>query len=117
MFSDEFDDEKSLLEVQKTPKNIDDLVINFNEEPNKSQKQLSKLITLISTHVQTRTSFLHSINSSSDQSLSQIKDLFDHSHQMESCDSEEKAILLFNAFGKVTSILYDIQSICELLKK
>ena len=34
--SNEFDDEKQLLEVQKGAKNNDDFRINFNEEPNKS---------------------------------------------------------------------------------
>jgi len=32
-------------------------------------------------------------------------------------ESEERAMLLFQCFTKKTSVIYDVQSLCELLKK
>lgn len=55
----DFDDAKSLLEIESTlPKTKDEeepveqeFIVNFQKEPKKSQKQLLKLISMLKTHI------------------------------------------------------------------
>lgn len=53
-YSPEFDDQSSLLDLQKinTHKtNYDEFKVNFREEPNKSSKQIIKLVRLFEKEV------------------------------------------------------------------
>ena len=47
--SSEFDDQNTLLELQKiipSKNNYEEFTVNFNDEPNKSQKQILKLVKM-----------------------------------------------------------------------
>lgn len=65
----EFDDAKSLLEIERAhPKTKEEgepaeeeLVINFQKEPKKSQKQLLKLIQMLKTHIMPHDEFIEMV--------------------------------------------------------
>lgn len=94
--------------------------INFNEEPNKSQKQILKLVAVFERHVQTRSEYIKQLKSSSAEEEDEISIPEVEASEFKSIfagECEERAMLLFQAFNKKTSIIYDVQSLCELLKK
>ena len=104
--SAEFD--AALMELQRlhpTKDNFEEFNLNFNDEPQKSQKQLLKLVRVFQREVQTRSHYLQELN-----------DTEAHKEDLTS-DSEEKAALLFLTFHKRTSVLYDVQSMRTLLLK
>ena len=119
--SDEFDDSNTLLELQKiaaAKNNYENFPVNFIEEPNKSQKQILKLIKMFEKNVQTRSQYIKEnadVNVADDEIIvpnmhkEQVQRIFQN-------DCEERAILLFQTFHRKTSVIYDVQSMCTLLK-
>ena len=55
--SRDFDDANSLMEIQRFKTGEHEITLNFNDEPNKSQKQIMKIIKMINT-VETRAHFI-----------------------------------------------------------
>lgn len=63
----DFDDASALLEIQKVPKavkdqegdqhNLEEIAVNFLNEPNKSKKQLGKLVAVVTDFVMRRSEF------------------------------------------------------------
>jgi hypothetical protein len=106
--SPSFDDETSLMEVQKfsarKQEEEQDIIINFNEEPNKSQKQIMKIIKTMSL-VQTRSKFLEGLSADAIESLKEGEESL---NTEPSRDTEEKASLIFQCFNRKTSVIYDI---------
>ena len=99
----DFDDNNSLLEIQKIGKNPDEeLVINFISEKNKSKKQLTKLLSVVTKHIGSRADYQALIKSSNPQ------DVVLPEPNSQSNIQEEKALILAGVFGKKTSVIFDI---------
>jgi hypothetical protein len=100
-----FDDENSLMEIQRFKKEEEqEIVLNFNEEPNKSQKQILKLIKTINM-VQTRANFYSTLSAETLESMKEDQKLLNIET---TSDSEEKAALIYQGFHHKTSVIYDI---------
>lgn len=112
--STEFDDQNSLLELQKInpqKNNYDEFSVNFQEEPNKSQKQLLRLVRLFEKDVQTRSQYLTQINKVLDEEPEDM--IVPNMERLEiskilTQDCEERAALLFETFFRLTSVVYDV---------
>ena len=94
--------------------------MNFNEEPNKSQKQILKLVRLFISEIQTRSQYLKQLNHVMEEELEDI--VVPNMEKAEVSrilrqDCEERATLLFETFFRLTSVVFDAQSMVELLKR
>jgi hypothetical protein len=96
-----------LQKIHPTKNNYDEFVLNFNEEPNKSQKQIHKLIKMFAKHVQTRSEYIKKMFPQEDQIHIPNMDQEEVSRIIHN-DTEEKAMLLFSTYHKKTSVLYDV---------
>lgn len=123
--SSEFDDQNSLLELQKINAQkvkFDEFKVNFTEEPNKSQKQMLKLVRLFQKEVQTKSQYLKQIHHANEQGAAE-EDLVVPNIDKEEVqailhrDCEERAGLMFDTFNKLTSVVFDIESMVCILKK
>ncbi|CDW82490.1 UNKNOWN [Stylonychia lemnae] len=119
--SDEFDDVSTLLELQKVnpqkglPENF---TLNYEDEPNKSQKQLIKLIKMFEKHVQTGAQLLTVNGRVEDQNELAVTNISkDELQRRIENEQEERAVLLFQTFQRRTSVMFDVQSMTHLLKK
>lgn len=121
--SSDFDDQSSLLDLQKinTHKiNYDEFKVNFREEPNKSQKQILKLVRMFEKEVQTKSQYLKQINRANDKGEEDLVVPHTDKEEVQSIlrqDCEERAVLLFETFNRLTSVLFDLESMVCLLKK
>jgi hypothetical protein len=124
--SDDFDDQNSLLELQKinpAKSNFDEFRVNFNEEPSKSQKQILKLVRLFHQNVQTRSQYLKQINKAMEKDEKPDEEIIVPNIEQEEVraivqqDCEERASLLFETFSRLTSVVYDFESMVSIMKK
>jgi len=127
-----------LLEIQKAPKaakdqegdqqNLEEIVINFQNEPNKSKKQLAKLVAVVSDFVMKRAEFFSVVKQNAgasgdfiivdeDDKKSYLSRMLANGAKVEESEAEEKAYILALVFGKITSVVFDARSICELFSK
>lgn len=94
--------------------------MNFNEEPNKSQKQILKLVRLFISEIQTRSQYLKQLNHVMEEEPEDIvvpnMEKGEVSRILRQ-DCEERATLLFETFFRLTSVVFDAQSMVELLKR
>ncbi len=72
-----------------------------------------KLIKTINI-VQTRSKFMEGLTA---ETIANLKEEQESLNVEVSRDPEEKAALIFQCFSRKTSVIYDIQSLCEILKK
>ena len=81
------------------------------------------LIDLIDHHVQTKSTYLKEIKGEEAFANSDLDHLSSSTLGENPLgdfvlrESEEKALLIFQCFGRKTSVLYDVQSLYEIIKK
>ena len=108
--------------------NLEEITINFMSEPNKSKKQLAKLVAVVTDFVMSRTDFASVVKqiagASGDLSIvdeadqqSYLSKMLGHGASNEGSETEEKAKILAAVFGKKTSVVFDARSICEFFSK
>lgn len=85
-------------------------MVNFQEEPTKSQRQVLRLLNLFETHVQTQSQYLKHVNRVMDEEAEDmVVPALDKAEvaAILSQDAEDRAKLLFHTFHRLTSVLYD----------
>ncbi len=109
-------DLKSLMPIQSIPattsEDATDFAVNFYSEPNKSKKQLLKVTQLIDKHLVSRKDYILMIKQSAPDLVifeKQPNSLLAAESNMSL--AEERARLLVYVFGKITSVVFDINSL------
>lgn len=71
----------------------------------------------MSTYVKSRREYLQSVRENDPSIVIVDHQLLEGEQQNESSLADEQAKLLVGVFGKLTSVVFDISTICELLAK
>ena len=96
-------------------------------EPNKSKKQLSKVVGAVNNFVLTRSDYIAVLKQlvcntdvvEGTDSESYLVQMLEQANgaPVETSDALEKATIIARAFGRKTSVVYDSRAICDLFEK
>ncbi len=103
---------KDVLPVQKVTEDDKDFAINFYQEPKQSKRQLITLIQIIGERVKSRAEYLKLVKLAD-------PDIYinEAPNQQTTTLAEEQAKLLVGVYGRLTSCVFDISAMIDLLTK
>jgi hypothetical protein len=82
--------------------------INFHDEPNKSQKQLMKIIEIFEKHVLTKSKHFEGLRKGENNEIKFMDNNEVVDVVIKLSHSEELAYLIFSSLCKKTSVLFDV---------